>query len=673
MYPDITDPTWQGTLQRSEFQEYQPPGVYANGRQRAIACYMAPETPYKAILLNHPVGLGKTCTSIQIALRHKHAKTLILVENALLVQNWRNEIVKCTDMLPKDISKQFDIITYGSKVSQTAKYGVIIVDEAHHLTGNVLNAKVGQLIQHHRSKFVACTATPMFDKPEDISAIATLIAIAKGISPSLPLKDVLMGAVSIMDHTSSEHMPKVVRRVVLCDMVKDGPQALAYSEASKGVGGISQMHELSRLATCSDDRMITLKTLHSYSSKLSRLFEHLRQQLQQPGNIFINTFYVEQGGMVTIRRLLRISKIARFCVINSDMDDETRNRTLANYSADSNIDGSYARILLGSVTSSEGIALRSTRFLHIINNMWNVNRSLQIAGRAARLHAQDMFPVSMRTVTVYEYITPGTIDEHKHAIAMKKQSEYQAVNDVLRECAIDTTWCHAPQIRGELSVTHRAYFEQIENDAIESCMKLLLKFMERNSVVIAFVSKMLFVVTKHSPQVTQLAVSRLVTSKICCLYRNGTVGLSANHPDTSYRVTRPVDISHVLGLEYTPKKKRPRTESEEEALTSVQIEYNDAIVRDAIVYGCFRRRPIKGQRYGVNDGVFRVIDNRKGHNHGNDRRCHVTGNVARSSTVKQLTSLIMLIDPDFTHSGKSVLSLSNHLLNLLKQRHHLLV
>jgi hypothetical protein len=118
------------------------------------------------------------------------------------------------------------------------------------------------------------------------------------------------------------------------------------------------------------------------------------------------------------------------------------------------------------ITSSgaEGINLRNTRFVHIIEPYWNMVRIDQVVGRARRICSHQELPEDMRTVKVFLYITqlseqqkvdennielrirdlsridgktPVTTDETLFEIASIKQKTNNQILKAVKETSID--------------------------------------------------------------------------------------------------------------------------------------------------------------------------------------------------------------------------------------------
>jgi hypothetical protein len=113
---------------------------------------------------------------------------------------------------------------------------------------------------------------------------------------------------------------------------------------------------------------------------------------------------------------------------------------------------------------AEGINLRNTRYVHVVEPYWNMVRIEQVIGRARRICSHNDLPVEMRTVQVFMYVasftetqikskdhielmikdisridkkTPITTDENLLEIAQVKDTTNQQILKIMKETAID--------------------------------------------------------------------------------------------------------------------------------------------------------------------------------------------------------------------------------------------
>jgi superfamily II DNA or RNA helicase len=187
--------------------------------QQFLAEFISPKTNYNGILIYHRIGSGKTCTAIQIAEKWKKIKHIIVVLPAALKGNFKNElrsqcgknnylndlernllskldhksekykeIIKNSDM---KIDKYYTIYSY-NKFTDLAKENkinlrntLLIIDEIQNMISedgvfyqtlyNMINKSPDDL------RIVLLSATPMFDKPNEIALTLNLLKLNKEI------------------------------------------------------------------------------------------------------------------------------------------------------------------------------------------------------------------------------------------------------------------------------------------------------------------------------------------------------------------------------------------------------------------------------------------------------------------------------------------------------------
>jgi hypothetical protein len=129
--------------------------------------------------------------------------------------------------------------------------------------------------------------------------------------------------------------------------------------------------------------------------------------------------------------------------------------------------GEVIKIFMITSSGAEGINLKNTRFVHIIEPYWHMVRVEQVIGRARRICSHQDLPEEMRNVKVYLYvttfsekqktdtknnkelisrdkskqdkITPVTTDETLYEIASKKQRINGQILRAVKESSVDCT------------------------------------------------------------------------------------------------------------------------------------------------------------------------------------------------------------------------------------------
>jgi len=132
--------------------------------------------------------------------------------------------------------------------------------------------------------------------------------------------------------------------------------------------------------------------------------------------------------------------------------------------AENNFMGQIIKLMMITSSGAEGINLRNTRFVHIVEPYWNMVRIDQVVGRARRICSHKDLPEALRTVKVFVYLsvlskeqkedeknqelrikdisrldkkTPVTTDETLFEIASIKDQVNQQILRAIKETSID--------------------------------------------------------------------------------------------------------------------------------------------------------------------------------------------------------------------------------------------
>ena len=131
---------------------------------------------------------------------------------------------------------------------------------------------------------------------------------------------------------------------------------------------------------------------------------------------------------------------------------------------ENNLYGEIIKIFMITSSGAEGINLKNTRFVHLVDPYWHMVRMEQVIGRARRICSHQELPEDMRTVKVFLYLavlseeqktsknnielrirdisrkdhkTPVTTDEDLFEIASIKDKMNKTILKAVKETAID--------------------------------------------------------------------------------------------------------------------------------------------------------------------------------------------------------------------------------------------
>jgi len=95
-------------------------------------------------------------------------------------------------------------------------------------------------------------------------------------------------------------------------------------------------------------------------------------------------------------------------IYNSDWDVKSPITTELKQIAHNNHTGEIIKVLMITASGSEGINLRSTRYVHIMEPYWHPTRVEQVVGRARRICSHKNLPEALQTVEVFLYLMTFT-------------------------------------------------------------------------------------------------------------------------------------------------------------------------------------------------------------------------------------------------------------------------
>lgn len=129
----------------------------------------------------------------------------------------------------------------------------------------------------------------------------------------------------------------------------------------------------------------------------------------------------------------------------SKLEDIERIREIFN--SKENIDGSYIKVLLGSLMTGEGWNLYNVRQVYILTPHWNISRIAQVEARVCRTNSHIALPEEEKKVYIFRYVAlPCPIDEvyasvgsdlRKYDMSESKEGNIERLEEELKGAAID--------------------------------------------------------------------------------------------------------------------------------------------------------------------------------------------------------------------------------------------
>lgn len=164
-----------------------------------------------------------------------------------------------------------------------------------------------------------------------------------------------------------------------------------------------------------------LQNIDEFSPKMAKILTNIAKHGGDPGIVYSQ--FVSGEGIGIFARVLKalgwqqygekegssaddynISKATSskvFGILSGDIDPEERARLIHDYNAKD----SPIKLLLLSGAVAEGIDLKRTRHVHVMEPFWNYARINQVKTRAIRYFSHEDLPIDERNVQVYIYLS----------------------------------------------------------------------------------------------------------------------------------------------------------------------------------------------------------------------------------------------------------------------------
>ena len=405
-------------------------------QQRVLDKLNNPDLP--GLIAYHSTGSGKTLTALK-ALQQAHdrsGKSGLFITPASLVNNAKKELVKHNIPLT---DKDLKIMSYEKAVRDIdnlmqTPYGMVAFDEAHKLrnAGSLRQARLKKLIGN-ADKTLMLTGTAGYNNPVDIPVLAKLIDNklrlpvtqkefetqylneSGKLTHARRLADTLRPYVDVYDRPKdSGDFPSVRERVFTVPMSGKQERIYKYLEEKLPSHLRKAVHDnlplkakdaASLNAFATGMRQVSLSPLHhdvtakpEDSPKLMLAAKRMVEAAKQPhfrGVAYSN--YID-AGLNPYAELLRKRGINPL-VFTGGMTAAAKKALVDDYnSADK-----AAKVLLLSSSGGEGLDLKGTRKLQILEPHFNSAKIDQVKGRGARYLSHAGLPENERNLDIEEY------------------------------------------------------------------------------------------------------------------------------------------------------------------------------------------------------------------------------------------------------------------------------
>ena len=364
----------------------------------------------RGVIVVHSVGTGKTITSIataQCLLLSSVVEHVIVITPTSLQNNFIGQAEKY-GLDKEDINKYYTFYTIQgiinsieSKSVISPKNALIIIDEAHNLR-KTDSIRFDSVLKYSKkaSKIMLLTATPLINYPYDI---INLVSLVRGEEPVtveefddiIKSKKLLIKYVSDVfsfysRKTDDGHFfpNKKVHEIFL-------PMSKKYNEVYEKIvrGHVSKFKKFKgkNVHVFYNGLRRASNTIEDFSPKIDWIIDFIKNHKNQ--KIIIFSHFIEMG-IFPITKYLNNSKIP-FSHIIGDVTMKDRDTAVTNYNENK------TKIIFISKAGSEGLDLKNTSSIILLEPSWNENTIEQIIGRGVRYKSH----LPNKTVNIYRLYT----------------------------------------------------------------------------------------------------------------------------------------------------------------------------------------------------------------------------------------------------------------------------
>jgi len=410
-----------------------PNGKQLNPHQKIVAEFMR-DTKRKGLVVVHKVGTGKTFTALvtaQCLLSKKSTSRVIVLTPKSVVEQFSNELKKLH--LPDNIDSRINIyphVTWLKRFEEgieDAKDAIIIVDEAHKFKGPVTidhygkeKSKLARILSDatkEADKIMLLTATPI---ENDIVEAINYVSFVTDKSPKQEykrmkglfkkkqqiihdFKDYLKCNFSVYDQVQKEHFPRRVDHIVKLQMSKQyqdkynaaedktmedvDVKNLFFNKKTKNNPDLSKFHNGIRRA---------VNNISITSPKIVWAVDKIKDIVKNNGKVVLYSTWLKFGVDLVADKLKQVN--IDYQIISGSVPKEERLAAVDRYNANK------LQVMMITSAGAEGLDLKETSAVIILEPFWHQSRIDQVVGRGIRYKSHANLPEDKRVVDIYHLV-----------------------------------------------------------------------------------------------------------------------------------------------------------------------------------------------------------------------------------------------------------------------------
>ena len=437
---------------------------------------------HRGLLAVHATGSGKTLTAVTAmnCMMAKYPNIKVLVVTPLsLVDNFKENIIQFGLSIddPEFISR-VDIKGYDEYINSAKRANAVdcantflIIDEAHNFRTdpNVLETKIEKGSKTYTMmkcasqafKVLLLTATPIVN---DIYDLRNLMAMIDGIDPvNIPTRMTFVESVQTRDgltelvkcktsyyEAPKENFPERIdipvdeTRIYMSKEYYDKYMTIEISKASPILLSGITLSDINKNYFKQNLRMAINALDREQSPKIDWIYNFIVKEAEEGRKTIVYSNFKKAGMNLLRKRLDELGKPNLYAYITGEVSTDIRRIVKKKYNRGD------VKILLISRAGGEGLNLKNTRNVIIMESNWNPAIDEQIIGRAIRYKSHEKLPIEERNVRVYKILLSKpkgnsdqleSVDDILWKLTEKKKESQKIILEIIKENSIEQQSC----------------------------------------------------------------------------------------------------------------------------------------------------------------------------------------------------------------------------------------
>lgn len=412
----------------------------------------------KGLIIFHAVGSGKSVTALATSkclLAKFPDKCVIILTPSSVIQQFKQELIRMK--IPDEISKRINIYTHQTwldryKTKQVNSLdSILIIDEAHKFKNfkedkprrsekKVLSTYSDYMASAAKEAFkvILLTATPLENKTEEVINYLRMTTTddTKTITKNHQDPDYLKCKFSFFKNLSgNEFYPEVREKFINLEPGRD--YKLKYDEVTKNIRVgkfINLDKDTGDLASFYNGLRRAVNLIDSPSPKIKWTVNKIKLDLKKNKKSLIYSTWLKFGVELLETELEKHN--IEYRTIQGSINIKKRKQYIEDYNS------GKIKVLLITSAGAEGLDLKNTRNVFILEPFWHHSRIEQVIGRAVRYQSHQALPLNERNVTIYKLVLKDTLDEKLYKMSKDKLVSISAYYKMIQEQSIEKNKCY---------------------------------------------------------------------------------------------------------------------------------------------------------------------------------------------------------------------------------------